>query len=219
MNSCGCGDDFASIFDERVARHDRDRYHRQGPDRTTRMLLGMITARMASGMSILDIGGGIGVIDQELLRAGADGAVLVEASRAYLEVARQEAANVASSGRMRFVEGDFVRRAVDVEAADIVTLDRVVCCYPDVDAVVSLSADRARRLYGLVLPRHGWHLRMALGVVNLAYRLRRSRYRAYAHANGRIDALVAEHGLVPTAEAHTFIWRVVLYERAASVPA
>ena len=41
----------------------------------------------------------------------------------------------------------------EIEAADVVTLDRVICCYPDMEALVGRSAERALRLYGLVHPR------------------------------------------------------------------
>src|SRR2546428_717667 len=69
MDACGC-DDFASIFDRRTAEKDRDRYRKQGPDRTTRMLLDLIGRRWYAGTTLLDIGGGIGVIDREPLRSG-----------------------------------------------------------------------------------------------------------------------------------------------------
>ncbi|MEO8229846.1 MAG: methyltransferase domain-containing protein [Chloroflexota bacterium] len=213
MDACGC-DGLASMFDQRTAEHDRDRYHRHGPDRTTRMLLEMIPSTRVGGSSLLDIGGGIGIIDKELLQAGAGHAVLVEASPAYLAVARQEARETNQLNRIEFVDGDFVRRAAEIEAADIVTLDRVVCCYPDAEALVSLSAARAHWLYGLVLPRDRWLVRAGLGVLNLGFRLRRKAYRAHAHSNARIDQLVAAAGLRPRSEAGTFFWRVVVYERA-----
>lgn len=54
------------------------------------MLLDLIRPSVDASTTILDIGSGIGVIDQELLRAGAAHAVLVEGSAAYLEVARDE---------------------------------------------------------------------------------------------------------------------------------
>jgi magnesium-protoporphyrin O-methyltransferase len=213
MDSCGCGDDFASIFDRATADRDRDRYRRDGPDRTTVMLLEMIGQDHVRGASLLDIGGGIGVITRELLQAGAGHAVLVDAAPAYLEVARNElrAANVLD--RVDIVEGDFVRRADAIEPADIVTLDRVVCCYPDAESLVPLSADRARNLLGLVLPRDSRLVRLALSVENLWFWLRRSPYRAYGHSNGLIDRLVGDLGLHPIAERRTFFWRVVLYRR------
>jgi SAM-dependent methyltransferase len=212
VDACGC-DGFASLFDRRVAEHDRDRYRRSGPDRTTRMLLELIGPARVQGASLLDVGGGIGVIDLELLRAGAGHAVLVDGSPAYLQVARQLAREANLLARIEFVDGDFVRRALDIDSADIVTLDRVICCYPDAAALVASSAARARSVYGLVLPRDRWLVRAALRLANVWFRIRRIAYRAYAHPNARIDALAAASGLRPRAEAHTFFWRVVAYER------
>lgn len=68
--------------------------------------------------------------------------------------------------RIEFVEGNFVRRATGIDTADIVTLDRVVCCHGDAAALVGLSADRARGLYGLVLPRDGWLIRLSIRLAN-----------------------------------------------------
>jgi magnesium-protoporphyrin O-methyltransferase len=212
MDACGC-DDFASVFDRSTAELDRDRYHRTGPDRTTGMLLDMVRPAVTAGSTILDVGGGIGVIDHELLKAGAGHAVLVEASPAYLEVARAEARHRNLLDRLDLVEGDFVRHARQIDTADIVTLDRVVCCYPDVEALVGLSAARARRVYALVLPRDSWLIRLGLRVINLGYRVRRRRYRAYAHPNAVVDRIAAAEGLRPRSERWTFFWRVVVYDR------
>jgi len=214
MAACGCDDRF-SIFDRRTAEGDRDRYRRKGPDRTTRLLLDLVRPYVAPGSTVLDVGGGIGVIDHELLRAGAGHAVLAEASPAYLAVARQEARRANLLDRLEFVEGDFVRRASEVDVADIVTLDRVVCCYPDAEALVTQSAARARRVCGLVLPRDRWFVRIAVRVLNIGPWLRRSGYRAYVHPTALVDRLVEQAGLRRVAETGTFLWRVVIYEGAA----
>ena len=213
MDACGC-DDFASIFDRRTAEHDRDRYRRSGPDATTRMLRDLIVERGISGASILDIGGGIGILDHELLQAGASRAVLVDASPSYLAVAREEAERLLLADRITFVAGDFVRVASDLDRADIVTLDRVICCYPDAAGLVRRSAERAGQLYGLVLPRDWWWLRPLARLMNLAYAIRRHGYRAFAHSNAMVDRLVAQAGLYPVAERTSYYWRVVLFARA-----
>ena len=231
MDACGCespggdgpeaGPGFASIFDRRRADADLRRYRRRGPDRATQLLLDLLAAYRVPGATLLDIGGGIGAIDQAFLAAGASRAVLVDGSTAYQAAARDEAERVRTADRMRFVQGDFVRRAPEVEAVEVVTLDRVVCCYGDVEALVGLSSERARRAYGLVLPRDRWFLPPAIAFLNLVERVRRRPYRGYAHPNQRIDALAAASGLRPIAEAFTFYWRVVVYERppAEATPA
>ena len=215
MDACGC-DGFTEIFDARTARHDLARYRRRGPDDTTRLLLDMLRARGVLGRTLLDVGAGIGVIDHELLRHGLQHAVLVDGSTAYQAAARDEATARGTLDRLSFVEGDFVRVADRVEPADVVTLDRVVCCYPDVDALVRASSGKAVRLYGLVLPRDRLLIRVGLAVVNGWYRLRGRAYRAFVHPNARVDALAAEAGFRPTSEATTTFWRVVLYARAGT---
>ena len=216
MDACGC-DGFASIFDEATARRDRDRYHRDGPDRTTRLLLELLTPYRSSGSSVLDIGGGIGIVDLELLRAGAGHATLVDASTAYLAVARDEARRAGLLDRNDFVEGDFVRRAASIDRADVVTLDRVICCYPDMEALVAESAGRAKTAYGIVLPRDRRGARWAIALNNAWYRIRRKAYRGFIHPTARVDEIAAANGLRLRAERHTWIWRVAVYDR--TVPA
>ncbi len=217
MDACGCDTDgFASIFDRRNAERDRDRYRRNGPDRTTRMLLELLAPYHSPGSTVLDIGGGIGVIDQELLRTGAGHAVLVDGSTASLEVARQEARRLNILDRIEFVEGDFVRRAAAIDPADIVTLDRVVCCYPDAEGLVGLSAARVKTVYGLVLPRDRRLVRVAIRLDNLWFRLQRKPYRAYVHPTARVDEIAAANGLHPRTERQTAFWRVVVYDRQTS---
>ena len=215
MDGCGCDQGF-EIFDRRTADADVARYRRAGPDRSTRMLLDLIRPMGVRGASVLDIGAGIGVIDHELVRDGAGYAVLVDASPPSLEAARNEARRRGHLDRLDFVDGDFVSRAPSIDRADIVTLDRVVCCYPDMTSLVGLSAAKARRLYGLVLPRDRMIVRFGLRAMNLWFRLRRIAYRAYAHPNATVDAVAATAGLRPAAEDRTFFWRVVLYERSPS---
>jgi 2-polyprenyl-3-methyl-5-hydroxy-6-metoxy-1,4-benzoquinol methylase len=215
VDACGCDGGF-EIFDEKSAEADLERYRRHGPDDTTAMLIAMIRDRAMRGGTLLDIGGGIGVIDHELLRAGASHALLVDASAAALRGARDEARRRGSLDRLEFLDGDFVSNARSVDAADVVTLDRVICCYPNLESLVRLSASRARHLYGLVLPRDRRLLRWALPVLNGWFRLRGIRYRAFQHPNGRVDELVSDAGLHLAREERTFVWRVVLYERAGT---
>ncbi|UCC73007.1 MAG: methyltransferase domain-containing protein [Gemmatimonadota bacterium] len=80
------------------------------------------------GATLLDIGGGVGVIQHELLDAGARGATGVEAVPRYLAAARGEAERRGHAERVDLVLGDFVELAGAIEPADMVTLDRVICC-------------------------------------------------------------------------------------------
>jgi len=119
------------------------------------------------GATILDIGGGVGAVPHALLEAGARAATDVDVSSSYVDAARAEAERRGVAPQIVFRQGDFVSLAAEIPEADVVTLDRVICCYPDVRALVSLSASHARRLYGLVFPRDTWWARLGMAIVNL----------------------------------------------------
>jgi hypothetical protein len=213
VNSCCCqGVD--EMFGERTARHDLRRYRKRGPSRPTRMLLDAIRGEDIERASVLDIGGGIGAIQQELLDAGADHATSVEASAAYLRAAREEAERRGTADRVSYHAGDFVALADGIEPADVVTLDRVICCYPDMEALVGRSADRARRVYGLVYPRDRWWVRLGFRATNLGMRIARRAFRAHVHRTSAVDAVARERGLTPRLQRGVGpVWQVALYTR------
>ena len=213
MTGCCC-QGAKEVFDERMARRELRRYRRRGPSKPTRTLLEALSREGVAGATLLDIGGGVGAIQHELVAAGAARVVGVDASPAYLRVAREEAARRGHDDRVSYRAGDFVALADEVVPADVVTLDRVICCYADMESLVGRSAERARRLYGLVYPRDTWWVRAGLRVVNLMLRLRGSAFRAYAHPSGAVDAAARRSGLERRLVRRVgAVWQVVLYAR------
>ncbi len=152
MNCCSSASAIAVQFDRRIAERDLRRYRRRGPDSTTRLLLSELGRWPLRGAEVLDIGGGIGVIGMELASA-LRMAIHVEAAPAYLEVARRQLTQRLGADRARFLQGDFVSIADTVPRADVVTLDRVVCCYADASALLKQAAAKARRLLVFSYPR------------------------------------------------------------------
>jgi magnesium-protoporphyrin O-methyltransferase len=114
---------------------------------------------------------------------------------------------------MRYVEGDFVDASGEVDAADLVTLDRVVCCYPDMPALVDASASRARRAYGLVYPRDTAAARVALRLLNLVLWMSRNPFRAFVHPTEAVEARVRSHGFERSYHARWTIWQVAVFTR------
>jgi methyltransferase family protein len=212
-----CCQGVEKVFGERTARHDLRRYRRRGPSKPTRILLDALEREGIEGATVLDIGGGVGAIQHELLDAGAARAAAVEASQAYMRAAAEEAERRGHTGRVSQVRGDFVEVAAAVEPADVVTLDRVICCYADMESLVGRSADRARRLYGLVYPRDSWCVALAVRATNAGMRLTRRAFRAHLHRTGAVDAVAREHGLVPKlARRAGPVWQVALSERGTT---
>jgi len=214
--SCQC-EGYASQFDEAHAADDLRRYRRKGPDKTTRLLLDGLEAQGVRGASVLDVGAGIGVVHHELLDAGAERAIHVDATAANIRTAETESERRGHSGRVTFRQGDFVALAADIPATDIVTLDRVICCYPDMEQLVSASASHARRLYGAVFPRERVVVRAWVALGNWFRGLRGNAFRAYIHPVAAIDAALTSRGFTRRSLRETLVWRVVVYART-SIP-
>lgn len=201
------------MFDERMAERDLRRYRQKGPARTTRVLLDALKAEGVEGLTLLDIGGGIGAIPGALLKEGATEAVAVDASSAYLEAARGEAERQGHRERISYRHGDFVELAARVAPAGVVTLDRVICCYDDMAALVGASAERAERLYGLVYPRDTWWNRLGIALMNLVLRLWRGSFRVFVHSPEEVERAIVSKGLEQCFYRRTLVWQVVVYRR------
>lgn len=211
MSCCQC-QGIESVFDAKVAREELENYRKQGPAKTTRMLLEALYTAGVDGLTLLDIGGGVGSIQHELAPRTDAPIVNVDASSAYSRTAREEAQRRGYAERARYLHGDFVELAEEVDPAGIVTLDRVLCCYPDVEALVKLSAARAGRFYGLIYPRDTWWIRLFHPLANLLMRLQRMSFRIFIHPTKLVDELVRGYGFRPIFTGRTLLWQVILYE-------
>jgi 2-polyprenyl-3-methyl-5-hydroxy-6-metoxy-1,4-benzoquinol methylase len=212
--TCCSGECFESTFTERRATKQLKGYRKRGPDKTTRLLLDALRAAKIDAATVLDIGAGIGVVHHELLADGAQSAVHVDAAMPHIRLAREESARRGHAERVTFVYGDFVGIADTIAPADVVTLDRVICCYPDMEQLVATSAARAKRLYGAVFPRERWAVKRMAALGNFVWRLRGNPFRSYIHPTSAIDAAVRRQGFTLRSVRDTLVWRVAVYARA-----
>jgi 2-polyprenyl-3-methyl-5-hydroxy-6-metoxy-1,4-benzoquinol methylase len=132
--------DFEDFYNASKAASELRRYRNSGPIPSTRMLIDALKTEGVEGATVIDIGGGIGAIQHELLAAGAAHMTSINASDAYIRTAREESERRSLSGRVTYHHGDFLELAETIPPADIVTLDRVVNVYPDWKRLIHLSA-------------------------------------------------------------------------------
>jgi magnesium-protoporphyrin O-methyltransferase len=140
-------------------------------------------------------------------------AVHIDASTAYLQAAQEEAKRRGHFERITYQHGDFVDLAASLETADIVTLDRVICCYHDMPALVNAAAAKANQYIGLVYPRDTWWLRAASRLPNFGLWLFRNPFRLFIHATNAVDAILRQHGFQRQLRKRTFLWQTMLYVR------
>jgi 16S rRNA A1518/A1519 N6-dimethyltransferase RsmA/KsgA/DIM1 with predicted DNA glycosylase/AP lyase activity len=168
-------------------------------------------AQGVEGRSVLEGGGGLGTITIELLEAGASEAVVVELSTGYDEPAAELAREHGLEARIARRHGDFA--ADDLDAADVVVLHRVVCCYPDYARLLRAAAARARDTLVFTYPPRNVLSRLAFATMNLWLRLRGNAFRVFAHDPAAMEAVVRAAGLEPVSRRRGGIWRGVVFAR------
>jgi magnesium-protoporphyrin O-methyltransferase len=201
-------------FDARVARRELTRFRRRGPKPWTKQLVEAIgSASLPSGSTLLDIGGGVGAIHHRLLERGFAQATQADASAAYLAAAADEAARLGHASRLILRHGDFHAIAKELPQADVVTLDRVVCCDPDHEGMLREAAAHARRLVAFTYPRPRWIVRAVVAIANGLRRSTGRTFRAYIHSPVAMAAVLERNGLHLRWAGGTFVWAVEVFER------
>ena len=214
MSCCCCsgvGTAAARQFNEKRATKDLAQYRKKGPGSTARLLLAGIAKAGQPEGPLLDIGSGVGALTFELLERGLTEAVGVDLSSAYVAAASAEAARRGRTGSVRFVHGDFVEIASQFLAADVVTLDRVVCCYPEYERLLDESVRLAARCFALSYPRDVWYVRIWVELQNAARQLCRNRFRTFVHSASALERVIRRADFKLAVRSCTRTWCADVY--------
>jgi SAM-dependent methyltransferase len=180
-------------FTGKRAAQELNRYRRNAIGATTRLLRdGVVRAGLNKG-TLLDIGAGIGALTFELLDRGMTEAVVVEASPAYLAASRDEAIRRHQETSVRFVGGDFLNVAETLPNANVVTLDRVVCCYPWYEPLLEAALRRAGNGLALSYPKDRWYVKGVVRIEN-ALRSRRTSFPTFVHPVAQMQQRIERAG-------------------------
>jgi 2-polyprenyl-3-methyl-5-hydroxy-6-metoxy-1,4-benzoquinol methylase len=214
MSAC-CSSGYDKFFGPRLARRNARRYRKRGLDDTARRLVDELASRGVTGASALEVGGGVGAIELELLKKGVERSTIVELSHGYDEEAETLAREAQLEERIERRHGDFVEQEALVDPADVVVMHKVVCCYPDPEKLVGAAARHSRRLLALSFPRDdAWWLRLAVRIGNVWFRLIGG-IETFLHEPARVVAIAESAGLRAVLhERSGRIWRVAVFERA-----
>src|SRR5262249_54419575 len=148
--------------------------------------------------NVLEVGGGVGAIQLELLKAGAQRSANVEMSPGYETAAAELADEIGVRDRIDREIGDFTEDGRFGDA-DVVVMHRVVCCYPDYERLVGEAAKHARRVLVFSFPPRNLASRALNGASNLWMRTRRNAFRSYVHPPERMIEVARRHGFQPVA--------------------
>lgn len=203
------------MFSEATARSEARRYRRRGLDATSRRIVDFLKSQGVEGKTVLEVGGGIGAIEIELLEAGAAAARCVELTPTYEAVAAELLRERGLEGRVERSVLDFANAGGAIPPADIVVMNRVVCCYADMPALTAAAAGHASEVMVLSFPRAAWWIRVALGLANFLFWATRREFKIFVHRPAQILAISQRHGLSTVLNDRGVLWTVAAMRRAA----
>jgi len=215
MSDCCTPKGYRWVFSERSARAEAKRYRRKGLDATSRRIFDVVRKEGVEGRTVLEVGGGIGAIQIELLKAGAARAISIELTPTYEDEA---AALLREAGLEERVERrimDFAAAGAAVEGADIVIMNRVICCYPDMPRLAGAASDHARELLVMSFPKRTWWMRIAMLLGNAVLGVTRREFHIFLHSPKSILATSEQHGLRAVLSESGVVWTVAALRRAA----
>lgn len=213
MDCCAVERGLNSVFNQDTARDDARRFLKQGLEKPARKLAAAIAERGIAGASLLEIGGGVGGLHLTLLQRGVATATSVEIASAYLAEAQPLAAKLHLQDRVAYHHADFAREAASIPPADIVLLHRVVCCYPDMQGLLTAAASHARRVLAFSFPTDAWYIRLGGALLAAWMRLTRSEYHFYLHSAEAMTRTVTAAGFRLVHRTSSFPWQIVVWER------
>ena len=202
------------FFGRRFARRKAARYRKRGLDKTAVRMVGFLEAHGIEAATVLEVGGGLGEIEIELVQRGAEHALNLELSPAYDDEAATLLRETGLEDRIERRLHDIAADPDAVEPADVVVLNRVVCCYPDYERLLAAAADHSRRLLVFSYPRRNLVSRIGVKAQNLLFGLLRKEFRVFAHPPAAMFAVLEQRGLRRTFAHHGLVWQVAGLERA-----
>jgi hypothetical protein len=218
MGDCCTPRGYRQIFSERGARAQARDYRRHGLDATSRRIVDLLNERGLQGLTLLEIGGGIGAIQIELLKAGASRAVSVELTPTYEASAIELLREAGLEGRVERRVMDFVDAGAELAAADIVVMNRVVCCYPDLARLEGAAAEHTLQTLVMSFPKERWWTKAVVWMANAGMVLTRRQFRLFLHPVAQIWATAESHGLERSLSRPGMLWEIALMQRPAPHP-
>jgi hypothetical protein len=215
MNCC-TPTGYQTIFGAKTVQRDARRYRRKGLTGSAGWLRDALTQDGVNERSVLEVGGGIGDLQIELLEAGASHATNVEIIDNYEATAHSLIGEHGMGDRVERHIADFAEQPEQVPAADIVILHRVICCYPDPGTLTSAACGRARDRVAITIPREAPWVKLGFWAMNGWLRIRRIAFRGYVHPHAQILDAAATHGFHVTHHDRGLLWDSLILQHQST---
>ena len=214
MDCCSGSAGCAEFFGQRVARRSLSRYREKGLQDDASTMVEWAAGEGLDGATVLEVGGGVGAVAVELLRRGAASGENVEVVAAWEPFAAELARDEQLGDRLQFRVADLLADPAAAGPADVVALQRVVCCNAEGVRLAGIAAALTRRVLVLSYPRDAFWTRWVVAGQNLVFRLLGRAFRAFVHDPDAILAAAEEAGLRLAHRDRGAVWEVAALRRA-----
>lgn len=200
------------FFSKHARRYEKD-FRKKGLRPEQKHLVEGLRACGLAQASLLEIGCGAGGLHLSLLQEGASTATGFDISERMISAAQKLAAEMGMQERAHYQTGDFVALHETAPSADVTVLDKVLCCYENVRALIAASTAKTSRVYAVSYPRESAWVRLFFQTGIFFCKLFRSSFRPYYHPPQEIVRLITAAGFEMAYERRTFIWAVQVFQR------
>lgn len=201
------------IFDTKSAKKEMKYYRKKGAIGATKKLIKAMTDLPKKDKTLLDIGGGIGALQWEFLENEASNTTDIDGSIGYLQVSEEYATDKGWQNKAAFLEGDINDVVNEIDKNDFVTLDKVVCCYPDYELILNNATAKCNEYLALTFPMSGFISRAINKIGSIYFWIKKSEFKTYIHSNKMMEQLIESNGFTPIHKSIKFPWRVQVYRR------
>lgn len=208
--------DANKIFDIKSAKKELKRYRKKGAIGATKKLLAALSSISKKDKTLLDIGGGIGAIQWDFIEDGGAQTLDIDGSAGYIEVAQEYASEKNWLDKTTFKEGDVNDVISSLDNHDFVTLDKVICCYPDYELILKNAMDKCNEYLALTFPMSSVISRTLNLFPRFYFWIKRSEFKTYIHSNQAVEALIQNGDFTPIHKSTKFPWRVQVYRKNTS---
>jgi SAM-dependent methyltransferase len=200
---------FFSKFSKRYAKQ----FKKKGLEKIQKYLLDGVRSEPVNSKRILDIGCGVGGLHLTLLQEGAAHAVGVDQAEGMLDKAKAFAREMGISEKTEHVHGDFVERAGSIGEADITLMDKVVCCYGDLENLIKVSTSKTRSIFALTHPNDRFLVRWFFKSHIAVLKLFRAKFHPFWHDWNKMDRMIRDAGFQAVYYNSTILWEARVYRR------
>lgn len=197
-----------------------EQYEKNGLKKHTQIFLDYFEREGITGLSVLELGCGVGGLLLNFLDLGAEHAYGVDLSEKMIENAKGFAKLKKYEEKTNFYVGDFnsvKKNLLPMNQADIVVADRVLCCSPVPIEIVQNMIEFNPKYMVIVQPRKNYGYR---AVMDLKIKIRHIQWKVKSHgtkipfvAVKEYDKLCKDRGYKKVLTKYRYSWEVVIYKK------